>query len=160
MKVAVGSQKIEIFPTDFLIFQRKKSFFLKTLLTNVVVISMVDLVMGLIWANSLFKKLAHNLIARWNVSIWICVRRFVLAELFIIHIIQLCPNTHQYFSLWSLPWRKVSIQTFHRVIDSVFKYCTAAHELTTLYLNEMAWRDILSGPGKSVESTTSITWPD
>jgi len=27
MKVAVGSQKIEIFPTDFLIFQRKKIFF-------------------------------------------------------------------------------------------------------------------------------------
>jgi len=47
MKVAVGSQKIEIFPTDFLIFQRK-IFFLKTVLTNVVVISMVDLVMGLI----------------------------------------------------------------------------------------------------------------
>ena len=42
MKVAVGSQKIEIFPTDFLIF------FLKTLLTNVVDVSMVDLVMGLI----------------------------------------------------------------------------------------------------------------
>ena len=46
MKVAVGSQKIEIFPTDFLFFQR--NFFLKTLLTNDVVISMVDLVMGLI----------------------------------------------------------------------------------------------------------------
>ena len=48
MKVAVGNQKLEIFPTDFLIFQRKKFFFLKTLLTNVVVISMVDPVMGLI----------------------------------------------------------------------------------------------------------------
>ena len=48
MKAAVGSKKIEIFPTDFLIFQRKKIFFLKTSLTNVVVISMVDLVMGLI----------------------------------------------------------------------------------------------------------------
>ena len=48
MKVAVGSQKIEIFPTDFLIFQRNFFFFLKTSLINVVVISMVDLVMGLI----------------------------------------------------------------------------------------------------------------
>ena len=48
MKVAVGCQKIEIFTTDFSIFQRKNNFFLKTLLTNVVVISMVDLVMGLI----------------------------------------------------------------------------------------------------------------
>ena len=47
-KVAVGGKKVEIFPTDFLFFQRKKNFFLKTLLTNVVAISVVDLVMGLI----------------------------------------------------------------------------------------------------------------
>ena len=36
-------------------------------------------------------------------------------------------------------------------------YCTVVHELTTLCLSEMAWYDILSGPGKSVESTTPIT---
>ena len=48
MKVAVGSKKIEISQPDFLIFQRKKIFFLKTLLSNVVTISIVDLVMGLI----------------------------------------------------------------------------------------------------------------
>ena len=47
-KVAVGGKKVEIFPTDFLFFQRKKNIFFKTLLTNVVVISVVDLVMGLI----------------------------------------------------------------------------------------------------------------
>ena len=47
-KVAVGGKKIEIFPTDFLFFNGKKVFFLKTLLTNVVAISVVDLVMGLI----------------------------------------------------------------------------------------------------------------
>mgnify|MGYP003347826405 FL=1 len=47
-KVAVGGKKVEIFPTDFLFFQRKKIFFLKTSLTNVVAISVVGLVMGLI----------------------------------------------------------------------------------------------------------------
>ena len=43
MKVAVGSQKIEFFPTDFSYLE-----ILETFLTNVVNISMVDLVMGLI----------------------------------------------------------------------------------------------------------------
>jgi hypothetical protein len=59
MKVAVGSKKIEISQPDFSFFQRKKSF-LKTLLSlsNVVTISIVDLVDGLILANSDFKKLA------------------------------------------------------------------------------------------------------
>ena len=33
----------------------------------------------------------------------------------------------------------------------------AARELTTLCLNKLAWHDILSGLGKSVESTTPIT---
>ena len=47
MKVAVGNQKIDFFPTDFLIFQRKKVFF-EDVTANFVVISMVDLVMGLI----------------------------------------------------------------------------------------------------------------
>ena len=63
---------------------------------------------------------------------------------------QLC----QYESPHTYPYRHL---TFHCVINSVFKYCTVVHELTTLCLSEMAWHDILSGPGKSVESTTSIT---
>ena len=47
-KVAVGGKKVEIFPTDFLFFQWKKKIFLKMSPTNVVAISVVDLVVGLI----------------------------------------------------------------------------------------------------------------